>query len=114
MAFVREKYLNGVYGICPRILCNKQTVLPIGLSDDFKYARAKIFCPRCEQIYNTKNKHSQMDGAYFGLSFPQQFFLHYPDLEPFTNNNLNSEYVPKLYGFRIFKKKGSKYNDKRN
>lgn len=55
-----------------------------------------------------------MDGAYFGLSFPQQFFLHYPDLEPFTNNNLNSEYVPKLYGFRIFKKKGSKYNDKRN
>ena len=75
MSLIREKYLNGVFGTCPRILCNKQTVLPIGLSNNFKYARVKIFCPRCNQIYNAKNKQSQMDGAYFGLSFPQEFFM---------------------------------------
>ena len=75
MSLVREKYLNGVYGTCPRILCNKQTVLPIGLSNDFKYARVKIFCPRCNEIYNAKYKQSQMDGAYFGLSFPQEFLM---------------------------------------
>lgn len=75
LALVREKYLNGVFGICPRILCNKQTVLPIGLSEDTKYSRVKIFCPRCEEIYSTKHKYSNMDGAYFGTYFPQVFFM---------------------------------------
>jgi casein kinase II subunit beta len=39
---MREKYLNGVYGYCPRILCNKQIVMPFGLSDNIKYARIKV------------------------------------------------------------------------
>ncbi len=42
VSLVREKYLNGFYGHCPRILCNKQVVLPIGLSDDLKYSRVKV------------------------------------------------------------------------
>ena len=75
LALIREKYLNEVFGTCPRIVCGKQTVLPIGLSNDFKYARVKVFCPRCNEIYNAKIKQSQMDGAYFGLSFPQEFLM---------------------------------------
>lgn len=75
LALVREKYLNGVYGVCPRIICNKQVVLPIGLSNETKYARVKIFCPRCEEIYNPKQRLKEMDGAYFGLNFPQLFLI---------------------------------------
>jgi casein kinase II subunit beta len=42
LALVREKFLNGIYGNCPRILCNKQIVLPAGLSYDIKYSRVKV------------------------------------------------------------------------
>jgi casein kinase II subunit beta len=42
LALLREKYLNGVYGHCQRILCNKQILLPIGLSEDLKYSRVKV------------------------------------------------------------------------
>ena len=75
LALVREKYLNGVYGVCPRILCNKQVCLPIGLSNETKYTRVKIFCPRCEEIYNPKQILADMDVAYFGINFPQLFLL---------------------------------------
>jgi len=50
-------------------------VFPIGLSNETKYARVKIFCPRCEEIYNPKQKLKEMDGAYFGTNFPQLFLM---------------------------------------
>ena len=75
MAQMREKYLNLVYGYCQRVLCEKNPVLPIGLSDDFKYARMKVYCPRCKEIYKPKVRCIDMDGAYFGLSFPKAFLL---------------------------------------
>jgi casein kinase II subunit beta len=42
LALAREKYLNLVYGYCPRILCNKQAVLPIALSNELKYSRVRV------------------------------------------------------------------------
>lgn len=42
LALMREKHLNGVYGHCPRILCDKQIMIPIGLSDQLKYSRVKV------------------------------------------------------------------------
>jgi len=42
LALIREKYLNGDYGQCPRILCNKQTVLPYGISFQEKYSRVNV------------------------------------------------------------------------
>jgi casein kinase II subunit beta len=75
LAFMREKYLNGVYGHCPRILCDKQILLPVGLSEDLKYSRVKVFCPKCEEIYKPRQKCSEVDGAFFGTSFPQVFLL---------------------------------------
>ena len=33
--------------------------------------------------------------------------MHFPDLDPRINNTI--KYIPKLYGFRIFGKYGSKY-----
>ena len=43
LALIREKYLNGIYGHCPRILCDKQILLPIGLSEELKYSRVKVY-----------------------------------------------------------------------
>ena len=75
LALLREKYLNGVYGHCPRILCDKQILLPVGLSEDLKYSRVKVFCPKCEDIYKPRQKCNEIDGAFFGSSFPQIFLL---------------------------------------
>jgi hypothetical protein len=42
LSLIREKYLNGIYGHCPRILCDKQVLIPVGLSEDMKYSRVKV------------------------------------------------------------------------
>jgi len=32
LKLMREKYTKGVFGVCPRILCERQNALPIGMS----------------------------------------------------------------------------------
>ena len=56
LAKVYQKFLNGVFGTCPRALCDRQKVLPVGLSDSLKTSRFKIFCPRCEEVYLPKTR----------------------------------------------------------
>ena len=122
LGLVREKFLDGIYGYCPRLLCNKQVMLPVGLSEDLRYSQVKVFCPLCQEVYKPRDifydyqtgkkiyKFDLPDGVYFGTSFPQTFLLNFPDLDP---RIINSEkYIPKLYGFRIFGKYGSKYYTK--
>ena len=122
LGLIREKFLDGVYGYCPRILCNKQVLLPVGLSEDMRYSQVKVFCPLCQEVYKPTDifygeqigkkiyKFDLPDGVFFGTSFPQTFLLHFPDLDPRITNN--EKYIPKLYGFRIFGKYGSKYYTK--
>ena len=69
----------------------------------------KVFCPKCEEIYKPRQKVSDIDGAYFGTSFPQSFLLSYPDLANISQLSNLQEYKPTLYGFKVYKKKGSKY-----
>ena len=118
LGFMREKYINGIFGYCPRMLCNKQVMLPIGLSEDMRYSQVKVFCPLCQEVYKPRDifygysdkkiiKFDLPDGVFFGTSFPQNFLMHFPDLDPRVNNTL--KYIPKLYGFKIFGKYGSKY-----
>lgn len=60
----------GKFGICPRALCEKQNVLPIGMSEQIRTSRVKVYCPKCQDIFVPKKKCPDIDGAYFGCSFP--------------------------------------------
>lgn len=71
-----------------------------------KTTRFKVFCPRCEEVYLPKFRNINVDGAYFGTSFPHIFLKHYPEaiiLPPKIYL-----YEPKIYGFKIAGKRGSK------
>jgi casein kinase II subunit beta len=68
---MRRKFEAGVFGQCPRFRCDCQQLLPIGLASDMGRETAKVFCPRCRDIYDAE---TDLDGAAFGPSFPH-FFL---------------------------------------
>lgn len=103
---MRNKYLNGTFGVCQRVLCEKHLVLPIGLTGSLSKSRVKIFCPLCEEVYVPRIKFIDIDGAYFGTSFPHIFFQTFPELTP---TEKFEKYQPKIYGFKIFGGKFSKY-----
>jgi len=110
MSHAREKFLNGVYGVCPRILCHKQTVLPYGISEDLKYSRVSIFCPSCQDIYKPRGNVHEMDGGYFGPNFPLHFLFYFSDLNYFKKSQ---KFTPKLYGFKVVGREGSVYEEKK-
>ena len=77
MAKVYQKFLSGLYGTCPRALCDRQKVLPVGLADNLKVSRFKVYCARCEEVYIPRIRSVNIDGAFFGSSFPHHFLKHY-------------------------------------
>lgn len=109
LVVMREKFLNGMFGVCPRVLCAGQYVIPIGISEHLRHSRVKVFCPKCEDVYIPKKKCSDVDGAYFGCSFPHILLQTFPELNPKEKKVF---YVPRIYGFKIYKKRGSKYEEK--
>ncbi|ODV82724.1 hypothetical protein CANARDRAFT_204640 [[Candida] arabinofermentans NRRL YB-2248] len=94
-----DKYTNGDFGYCPRVHCKLTPLLPIGLSDTPRVSSVKLYCPNCEDLYNPKSsRHSIIDGAFFGTSFPAMFFQTYPESIPVHNVDI---YTPKIFGFQI-------------
>ena len=63
LAMMREKFLTGAFGVCPRVLCGGQYVLPIGMSENLQHSRVKVFCPKCEDVYIPKKKCSDVEVA---------------------------------------------------
>ena len=118
---MKEKYQKGHFGTCPRVLCSKQHVLPFGPSDELGKCSVKLYCPRCQGVYDPPEKVAQtgskamgsvgerkggsggakqkIDGAFFGSSFPHIFHLNYPSLGDVPAGR----FVPKIYGFRLHK-----------
>jgi len=109
LAKIYHKFLQGLYGHCPRALCDRQKVLPVGLSDSLKVSRFKVFCPRCEEVYIPKFRSVNIDGAFFGTSFPHHFLKHYPQAVILPPKIYY--YEPKIYGFKVVGKRGSKLFD---
>ena len=77
------------------------------MSDSLKMSRFKNFCPRCEEVYVPKARQVNIDGAAFGTSFPHVFLKHYPMAVILPPKIYY--YEPKIYGFKISGKRGSKY-----
>ncbi|KAG5401157.1 hypothetical protein IGI04_015764 [Brassica rapa subsp. trilocularis] len=83
LASMLDKYKNYAFGRCPRVDCCRQPCLPIGQSDIPLASTIKIYCPKCEDVYYPRSKYqANIDGAYFGTTFPHLFLMTYEDLKP--------------------------------
>lgn len=99
MAAMHEKFTNADFGICPRVLCHNQPCLPIGTVDTPRHNTVKLYCPLCEDCYCPRSKHhDNIDGAFFGTTFPHLLLMTYPELKP---RAVAEPYVPKVFGFRL-------------
>lgn len=71
----------------------------MGQSDLPNMSTVKLYCPKCEDIYNPKSsRHASIDGAYFGTSFHSIMFQVYPALNPERSMR---RYEPRVYGFKV-------------
>ncbi|CAM9656660.1 unnamed protein product [Discosporangium mesarthrocarpum] len=94
-----EKFHRGAFGRCPRVYCQGQNVLPVGLSDLPRNCTVAVYCPKCQDIFHPKStRQANIDGAYFGTTFPHLFLLAHPDLIP---SRPSQSYVSRIYGFKI-------------
>lgn len=102
LSLLKEKFLAGEFGTCPRSLCRGQKCLPIGLYDKPGRLPVKVYCPKCEQVYAPtlfgKRAVKTTDGAFFGSSLPHIFLQTFPDLVPME---IPLPYVPKIFGFKV-------------
>ncbi|XP_075644719.1 putative casein kinase II subunit beta-4 isoform X1 [Castanea sativa] len=98
MAAMLEKYKNYDFGRCPRVYCCGQPCLPVGQSDIPRSSTVKIYCPKCEDIYYPRSKYQDIDGAYFGTTFPHLFLMTYGHLKP---QKASQNYVPRVFGFKM-------------
>jgi len=97
--FQLDKFKKGEFGKCPRVMCGGQALLPMGQNDTSNISAVKLYCCRCEDLYNPKStRHASIDGAYFGSSFHNILFQVYPNmLQPKSIRR----YEPKVFGFRV-------------
>src|ERR1700759_205899 len=94
-----DKYKKGEFGKCPRVMCEGQHLLPMGQHDTPNISAVKLYCARCEDLYNPKStRHASIDGAYFGTSFHNILFQVYPNMLPQKSIR---RYEPKVFGFRV-------------
>ncbi|KAI9849534.1 MAG: casein kinase 2 regulatory subunit [Sclerophora amabilis] len=99
LAKMLEKYKKGDFGKCPRVMCEHHPLLPMGLSDNPNVKTVKLYCAKCEDLYNPKSsRHAAIDGAYFGTSFHNILFQVYPALIP---KKTQRRYEPRVYGFKV-------------
>ncbi|KAL3795370.1 hypothetical protein HJC23_009543 [Cyclotella cryptica] len=115
MFLIKIQYAAKEFGTCPLIQCNGQPVLPTGLKDEIGIDTVKIFCPKCQCVYQpppirtrSSGHHSSsggggggaVDGAAFGTTFPHLFLMTFNNLVP-DPLPADSAYIPRVFGFRV-------------
>ncbi|WVZ57669.1 hypothetical protein U9M48_008027 [Paspalum notatum var. saurae] len=101
LAAMLEKFKNYDFGRCPRVYCCGQPCLPAGQSDIARSSTVKIYCPKCEELHYPRSKYQgNIDGAYFGTTFPHLFLMTYPHLKP---QKPSQQYTPRVFGFKLHK-----------
>lgn len=99
LAKMLDKYKKGDFGKCPRVHCDSHPLLPMGMSDNPNVKPVKLYCAKCEDLYNPKSsRHAAIDGAYFGTSFHNILFQVYPALIP---RKSIKRYEPRVFGFKV-------------
>lgn len=69
------------------------------MSDVAGVQSVKLYCGKCEDIYNPKStRHANIDGAYFGTTFQNLLYSAYPALVP---EKSIARYVPRVFGFKL-------------
>lgn len=93
-----DKYKRYDFGKCPRVACQSYGLLPTGLSDLPHIQSVKLYCGKCEDLYNPKSsRHATIDGAYFGTSFQNILYQVYPALVP--EKSASILFFPRFLGF---------------
>ena len=114
LAKVYNKFLNGIYGTCPRLHCDRQRLLPLGMSDKPRAQRVKVYCPRCEESYlpnrnpSSRSSNINLDGSLFGTALPHIFMKQFPTAVVLPPKIYH--YQPTIFGFHVFGKPGSKFH----
>jgi casein kinase II subunit beta len=105
-----EKFDNHAFGTCPRYLCHDQALLPVGPSAVPDAECLRVYCLHCQDLYRPFSaKHCKADGLPFGPTFAH-FFVRtvlYANPHKAAENRKGEHdwqiYVPKIYGFRLFR-----------
>eukprot|EP01066_Platyproteum_vivax_P014815 Platyproteum_vivax@DN6621_c0_g1_i1.p1 len=129
MQQMMKKHAAHIYGFCPNVMCESETVMPLGLSDRLSVSSVKVYCPRCCECYFPRTSRlAYIDGAFFGPSFAPLFFCvhatavnlprsldpHKPHSSHFGDSSEASRgkhkvptvveppyYTPKIFGFKV-------------
>ena len=103
MKQIFDLYEDGYFGECPRIACKGQKTLPFGISTKFGESPCMLYCPRCKDIYYSKNPRMYyFDGCAFGPYFALRFLKEYENrlhIPCFKNVKLS------VRGFKLSEKK---------
>mmetsp|Transcript_3244 Transcript_3244/g.6293 ORF Transcript_3244/g.6293 Transcript_3244/m.6293 type:complete len:333 (-) Transcript_3244:2983-3981(-) len=114
MQEMKEKYTACQFGLCPRQVCKRHPVLPVGEVDAHREQCVKVFCPRCKEVYDVwiteapASYPTSLDGAFFGTSFPHLFLMRFPE---FKFKEKAEHFVPRVYGFKVADRPPKKYID---
>uniref|UniRef100_UPI00358F0A00 casein kinase II subunit beta-like isoform X2 n=1 Tax=Myxine glutinosa TaxID=7769 RepID=UPI00358F0A00 len=97
IARMLEKYHKKDFGLCPRVFCENQAVLPIDVPGG---AMVKLYCPKCMDVYTPKSsRYCNVDGAWFGTGFPHMLFMVHPEFRPQKPAN---QFVPRCASFTYY------------
>lgn len=100
MSAMHDKYMSCHFGRCPRVFCQGQATLPVGQTDIARQHTAKVYCPKCEDIYYPRSsRQANVDGAYFGTTFCHLFIQTYN----LSMSPPKDVYTPRIFGFKIHK-----------
>ena len=101
MQAMKEKYERGIFGKCIRYGCHGTNLLPMGTTFTIRRHSAKLFCPKCCDIYRAPPQ-IILDGP----AFPHMFICEY------SNFDKSKEFEPfemKAFGFKIHRSPHSRY-----
>lgn len=101
-----SKFEQGNFGTCPRYYCSGMHLIPMGPNDMPGQETLKLYCPFCNDIYVPPNStHLNIDGAFFGTTFPSLLIKMFPEIENQCKKRINkinqNDTSLRLYGFKI-------------